>query len=120
MFLPLIDEDGISIGDIAVDNKNGHCHVLTINVTDEVVNIQVAPQTNISFEVYDKYSPSDPDEHFEIIYRTYISLRWMSCIQTSGKYLTRSLEYCNGMLVRFRIIGKYLISSVMCFNRHSK
>ena len=51
-YLPLVDAGkGVMIGQAAVSNENGHCHVMAINVGYEDVYLQIAPQTIVPYDM---------------------------------------------------------------------
>ena len=60
-YLPLIKTTGVLIGEAAVTNSNGICHVFAINTTDNDLEIEVPPQEIIPFEYY-KLPGEDFDE----------------------------------------------------------
>ena len=68
-YLPLVDAgEGIIIGQAAVASEDGHCHVMAINVGYEDIDIQIAPQTIVPYDIYDIDSDkSDSDGELEKI-----------------------------------------------------
>ena len=62
-YLPLIKTtEGVLIGEAAVTNLNGICHVFAINTTDNDLEIELPPQEIIPFEYY-KFPGEDFDEY---------------------------------------------------------
>ena len=62
-YLPIIKTtEGVLIGEAAVTNLNGICHVFAINTTDNVLEIELSPQEITPFEYY-KLPGEDFDEN---------------------------------------------------------
>ena len=62
-YLPLIKTtEGVLIGEAAVTNLNGICHVFAINTTDNDLKKELPPQEIIPFEYY-KFPGEDFDEY---------------------------------------------------------
>ena len=62
-YLPLIKTtEGVLVGEAAVTNSNGICHVFAINTTDDDLEIEIPPQEIIPFEYY-KFPGEDFDEY---------------------------------------------------------
>ena len=55
--------EGVLVGEAAVTNTNGICHVLAINTTEKDLSIEIPPQELIPFEYYD-LPGEDSDEYF--------------------------------------------------------
>ena len=67
-YLPLIKTtEGVLVGEAAVTNTNGICHVLAINTTEKALNIEIPPQELIPFEYYNL-----PGKDSNILYNIYI------------------------------------------------
>ena len=63
-YLPLIKTtEGVLVGEAAVTNANGICHVLAINTTEKDLSIEIPPQELIPFEYYN-LPGEDSDEYF--------------------------------------------------------
>ena len=61
-YLPLIKTtEGILIGEAAVTDSNGICHVFAINTTEEDIDVELPPQEIIPLEYY-KFPGEDFDE----------------------------------------------------------